>query len=64
MTTTGTHNMCNLYPIKALGSIFPMVVHPGYISLLVNPIAVYASMKSLQAYTMAGYTNDITASFM
>ena len=39
-----------LYPIKALSTIFPMVVHPRFISLLVYPMALY--------------TNDITLRFM
>ena len=45
-----------MHAIKAPSS----VVHPRFISLLVYPKAVHARMKSLQAYLMAGYTNDIT----
>ena len=50
-----------LYPIMAQSSLFPMVVRPRFI-LLVYPTAVHIRIKSLQAYKMAVYTNDVTAS--
>ena len=45
---------------KALSNIFPMVVYPRFMSLLVYPTGMYTRMKSLQVYPMAVYPKFIS----
>ena len=44
-----------LYPVKALGTIFPTVVHPRFISLLVYPMGVYTNDITLRFVSLPAY---------
>ena len=47
------------YPVhKVVNCIFPMVVHPRSISLLLYPVAVYQRSMSLLAYPAVVYTDS------